>query len=436
MPAQILVLGFGILILLGAILLSLPIASSSGERLPFLDALFTSTSAVAVTGLVVVDTGTYFSLFGQLVILVLIQIGGLGFMTMTTLLALLLGKRISLRERLIMQEALNKLSLSGVVHLTVRVLQLAAAFEAVGAFFLAFKFVPLYGWAKGIYYSIFHSISAFNNAGFDLMGGFRSLQGFQSSLLVNTVIAVLVICGGLGFTVLLDIGVKRRFSRLSLHSKVVIIMTVVLLVLGCVVFFLLEYSNQDTLGRLTLPRKMLVSFFQSVVPRTAGFSTVDIGRLTSPTLFFLIFLMFIGASPGSTGGGIKTSTAGALLAAAWSVIQGNEEVELLNRRLPKEIVYRALAIFLMALGLLSVAAMGLAVTEPYPFLKVLFEAASAFGTVGLSTGITPELSAPGKIIIILLMYIGRLGPMTAAAALAQRMQAKSFRFPEEKIVVG
>lgn len=421
---------------MGGFLLSLPVASANGERLALLDSLFTATSAVAVTGLVVVDTGTYFSLFGQLVILGLIQIGGLGFMTMTTLLAVLIGKRISLRERLVIQEALNNISLSGVVQLSVRVLQLAAVFEGLGAFFLAWKFVPLYGWATGIYYSIFHSISAFNNAGFDLMGGFQSLQGFQGSWLINMVIAALIIIGGLGFTVLLDIGAKRKFSRLSLHSKLVLIMTGVLLGLGFVAFLILEFTNPNTIGELPWWQKLLVSFFHSVVPRTAGFSTVDIGELYNPTLFFLVFLMFIGASPSSTGGGVKTTTIGAMLAASVAIVRGYSEVELLERRLPKEIIFRALAIFLMALGLLSVGTMVLAGTEPFPFLDILFEATSAFGTVGLSTGLTPSLSPVGKVIIMILMFVGRLGPMTAAAALAQRMQTPSYKYPEEKIVVG
>lgn len=421
---------------MGGFLLSLPVASANGERLALLDSLFTATSAVAVTGLVVVDTGTYFSLFGQLVILGLIQIGGLGFMTMTTLLAVLIGKRISLRERLVIQEALNNISLSGVVQLSVRVLQLAAVFEGLGAFFLAWKFVPLYGWATGIYYSIFHSISAFNNAGFDLMGGFQSLQGFQGSWLINMVIAALIIIGGLGFTVLLDIGAKRKFSRLSLHSKLVLIMTGVLLGLGFVAFLILEFTNPNTIGELPWWQKLLVSFFHSVVPRTAGFSTVDIGELYNPTLFFLVFLMFIGASPSSTGGGVKTTTIGAMLAASLAIVRGYSEVELLERRLPKEIIFRALAIFLMALGLLSVGTMVLAGTEPFPFLDILFEATSAFGTVGLSTGLTPSLSPVGKVIIMILMFVGRLGPMTAAAALAQRMQTPNYKYPEEKIVVG
>lgn len=421
---------------MGGFLLSLPVASANGERLALLDSLFTATSAVAVTGLVVVDTGTYFSLFGQLVILGLIQIGGLGFMTMTTLLAVLIGKRISLRERLVIQEALNNISLSGVVQLSVRVLQLAAVFEGLGAFFLAWKFVPLYGWATGIYYSIFHSISAFNNAGFDLMGGFQSLQGFQGSWLINMVIAALIIIGGLGFTVLLDIGAKRKFSRLSLHSKLVLIMTGVLLGLGFVAFLILEFTNPNTIGELPWWQKLLVSFFHSVVPRTAGFSTVDIGELYNPTLFFLVFLMFIGASPSSTGGGVKTTTIGAMLAASVAIVRGYSEVELLERRLPKEIIFRALAIFLMALGLLSVGTMVLAGTEPFPFLDILFEATSAFGTVGLSTGLTPSLSPVGKVIIMILMFVGRLGPMTAAAALAQRMQTPNYKYPEEKIVVG
>ncbi len=438
LPAQILVLGFALFILVGTVLLSLPMANVDAKRLPLLDALFMATSAVSATGLTVVDPGTHFTLFGQLVILVLVQIGGLGFMSMTTLLALLLGKKISLRERLVMQEALNKPTLSGVVSLSLQVLEIAGTIQLIGAALLAVKFVPLFGWGKGLYYSIFHSVSAFNNAGFDLFGEFRSLQGFYDSALIISVLSILVILGGLGFTVILDFLAKRRFATLTLHSKMVLIMTGLLLGLGFFTFLVLEYNNLETIGRLPLKDKVLVSVFQAVVPRTAGFSVVDCRHLANSTTFFLAFLMFIGASPGSTGGGIKTTTFGALLAAAWSVVQGKDEVEILGRRLPPQIIARALAIFLMGLGILSLGIMALSITETLPFGEVFFEATSAFSTTGLSTGRTPEISAAGKIILMVLMFVGRLGPMTAAVALAQRQRArrKYFRYPEEKIIVG
>ncbi|MGE5577728.1 MAG: TrkH family potassium uptake protein [Syntrophothermus sp.] len=435
-PAQALVFGFAALIFAGGILLSLPISSATSKPVPFLDALFTATSAVCVTGLVVVDTATRYSIFGQVVILLLIQMGGLGIMTMTTLLALLLGKRINLRERLRIQEGLNQYSMAGVVALTKTVLIMSMLFEGTGALLLAFRFVPEFGWGRGLYFSLFHSVSAFNNAGFDLMGNFLSLTRYVADPLVSLTIAGLIIFGGLGFTVILGIYRKRRFSRLSFHAKLVLIITVVLLALGTIVILALEYGNNATIGRLSFGDKLLASFFQSVTPRTAGFNTVDIGKMRSASLFFLIMLMFIGASPASTGGGIKTTTAGVLLLAVWSMVRGNRDVEALHRRIPGEIVLRALTVAILAMLLLVGATMLLSITEPFEFLKILFEATSAFATVGLTTGITPSLSAAGKILIIILMYSGRVGPMTVAVAVANRQKVAPIRHPEEKVVVG
>lgn len=435
-PAQALVFGFAALIFAGGILLSLPISSATDKPVPFLDALFTATSAVCVTGLVVVDTGTRYSIFGQVVIMLLIQMGGLGIMTMTTLLALLLGKRINLRERLRIQEGLNQYSMAGVVSLTRTVLLMSVLFEGAGALLLALRFVPEFGLGKGLYFSLFHAVSAFNNAGLDLMGDFQSLTRYVTDPLVSLTIAGLIISGGLGFTVILGINRRRRFSRLSFHAKLVLIITAVLLVTGTLVILMLEYGNNATIGRLNFGGKLLASFFQSVTPRTAGFNTVDIGKMRGATLFFMIMLMFIGASPASTGGGIKTTTAGVLLLAVWSMVRGKHDVEALHRRIPGEIILRALTVAVLAMLLLVGVTMLLSITEPFEFLKILFEATSAFGTVGLSMGITPSLSVWGKILIMLLMYSGRVGPMTVAVAVANRQKVAPVRYPEEKVVVG
>lgn len=435
-PAQVLALGFLGLIFTGAFILSLPIASSTGRPTSFIDAFFTATSAACVTGLAVVDTGTHFSVFGQIVILLLIQVGGLGFMTMATLFALLMGKKIRLRERLIIQESLNQLTIEGVVRLVKVILLMTFLIEGLGAFLLALRWIPEYGWAKGLYYGLFHSVSAFNNAGFDLIGEFRGLTPYVSDITVNLVISFLIILGGIGFTVILDVYRKRCWSRLSLHTKIVLTITGLLLLLGTVSIFILEYTNPKTLGQLSLPDKILASWFQSVVPRTAGFNTVDISGLTSATQFLMVILMFIGGSSGSTGGGIKTSTFGTIFAAAWAVTRGKQDVELFERRIPREIIYRALAITLASLTLVITVTMVLSVSENAEFLTTLFEATSAFATVGLTMGFTIKLSVIGKIVIAFTMYAGRVGPLTIALALAQRQEKAVYRFAEEKILVG
>lgn len=435
-PAQVLALGFIGLIFTGALILSLPIASSTGRPTPFIDALFTATSAACVTGLVVVDTGTHFSVFGQIVILLLIQVGGLGFMTMATLFALLMGKKIRLRERLIMQESLNQLTIEGVVRLAKVILFMTFLIEGMGALLLAFRWIPEYGWATGLYYGLFHSVSAFNNAGFDLIGEFRGLTPYVSDITINLVISFLIILGGIGFTVILDVYRKRCWSRLSLHTKIVLTITVLLLLLGTISIFILEYANPRTLGQLSLPDKIMASWFQSVVPRTAGYNTLDITGLTSATQFLMVILMFIGASPGSTGGGIKTSTLGTISAAAWAVTRGKKDVEFYERRIPTEIIYRALAITLASLTLVITVTMILSVSENAEFLTTLFETTSAFATVGLTMGFTTKLSVLGKIVIAFTMYAGRVGPLTIALALAQRQEKAVYRFAEEKILVG
>lgn len=440
-PSQVLVLGFAIVIMLGATLLNLPIASVNGKSIGFIDALFTSASAVCVTGLVVVNTASHWTIFGKIIILLLIQIGGLGFMSMATLVALLLGRRITLKERLILQEDLNQFTMQGLVKLTKYVLLSTFVIEFVGAVLLSFTFIPYYGSVfKGITFAIFHSISAFCNAGFDITG--NSMVDFVGDPIVNIAICLLVIIGGLGYSVYINItdrivrkDVKRQFS---LHTKMVLTITAYLLLIGFVGFFILEFTNINTLAKLTFPEKIWASIFQAVVPRTAGFNSVDIGKITNASTFLIIILMFIGGSPGSTAGGIKTTTIGSIFYAIVSVIRGNSEVEAFKKRIPNEIVYRSLAIIGIAFLLVILVTMLLTITENALFIDVLFETVSAFATVGLSRGLTPNLTNVGRLIITGTMFIGRLGPLTMAFAIAQRQKKNTgkFKYPEEKIIVG
>lgn len=434
-PYQILVLGFAGIILIGALLLTTPQASATGQGTPFIDALFTATSAVCVTGLVVVDTGTHYSLFGQLVVISLIQAGGFGFMVLATLMALLIGKKIQLRERLIMQEALNQLTVSGVVRLTRYIIKASLLIEFVGGTILALHWYPDLG-PKGIYFGYWHAISSFCNAGFDLFGEFRSLTGYVDDLTVNLVVTFLIILGGIGFTVLDDVYTNRKFSKFSLHTKIVLVSTLFLIVFGAVVIFALECDNEATLGNLSWQGKVLGSYFQSVTPRTAGYNTIDIGKMETATLFFTIILMFIGASPGSTGGGVKTSTVAVIGAAIIALATGKEDAELFKRRIPKELIYKAFSLFMLAAILVIVVTMLLSVTERVPFLNLLFETVSAFGTVGLTTGITTNLSCVGKLLIIFTMFAGRVGPATIALALALKSRPSHVKYPEGKIIIG
>lgn len=432
---QTLVLGFAALILFGALLLMLPAASASGHSLNFLDALFTATSAVCVTGLVVVDTGTQFSLWGQLIIIVLIQIGAIGIMTASTLFAILLGKKIQLKERLLMQEALNQLSLEGVVRLTLNVVKMTLLIECIGGTLLAIRWYGDFG-LQGIYFGYWHAISNFCNAGFDLFGNFRSLTGYTGDIIVNFTIMALITLGGIGFTVLADLWHYQTFAKLQLHTKLVLTASLLLLAAGFLVIAVLEYNNPATLGPLPWFDKLLAALFQSVTPRTAGCNTIDIGSLQPATLFFIIILMFIGASPASTGGGVKTSTFGVGLAALWSLLRGSNSAISFSRQIPAPTIYRAFSIiFLSSLLVISIT-MLLCVTEQAPFLNLLFETVSAFGTVGLSTGITPSLSPLGKLALIVTMFAGRLGPVTLITALALRQKKSVIKYPDGKIIIG
>jgi trk system potassium uptake protein TrkH len=433
-PAQTILLGFASVILVGAVLLSLRVAAADGRPTPFLDALFTATSATCVTGLVVLDTADHFSLFGQLVILLLIQVGGFGYMTTAMLLAMLVGRRIGLRERMVLAESYNLYALGGVVRFTRTVILVTVAIEAAGALLLALRWVPEVGLARGAYWGLFHAVSAFNNAGFDVMGGFRSLTHYAGDLPVNLVVAALIILGGLGFGVLVNL--REGVRRLTLHSKIVLSATGGLLLAGMAGVLAFEFASPETLGPLSWPGKVLAAFFQSVTPRTAGFNTVDVGRMHDATQMLLVVLMFIGASPGGTGGGIKTTTFVAPLAVIIAQFRGHPEPEIFRRRLPAVVVYKAATIALLAVAFVVAMSIALTLTERVAFLPALLEVVSGFGTVGLSTGITPGLSVPGKVIIMMTVYTGRVGLLTLAFGLTRRQRALRFQYPEEPIYVG
>ncbi|MBW4080992.1 Trk family potassium uptake protein [Paenibacillus sp. S150] len=435
-PPQILVLGFAAVILAGTLLLMLPVSSRTGEPLEFIDALFTATSATCVTGLAVVDTGTYFTLFGQIVIMVLIQIGGLGFMTMATLFALVLKRRISLRDRLILQEAMNQSSMEGIVRLIRKVLIYSLVIEAAAAAVLALRWAFDMPAGRALYFGIFHAVSMFNNAGFDIFGDYRSLTGYASDPVVNLVVIFLIVSGGIGFIVMSDLAEYRRKRRLSLHSKVVLWTTAALILTGTAVFLVFEFTNSHTLGPLGFGGKLWAAFFQSVTPRTAGANTLDIAGMRQASQFFMVILMFIGASPGSTGGGIKTTTFTLMVGAVISMLRGREDIVLFRYRLAQERVFKALTITLLALLLIVSVSMVLSTTEERPFLMILFETTSAFSTVGLSMGLTPELTQAGKILICLTMFAGRLGVLTLAYALGPKQGKPLYKYPEGKMIIG
>lgn len=434
---KILVIGFGLIILMGSILLSLPAATVDGKGLTWIDALFTATSATCVTGLVVVDTGDTFTLFGEVVILSMIQVGGLGFMSFATLLAFILGKRISFKERLIIQEALNNGTVEGIVRLVRRILIFTAVIEIAGGILLSLRFARDMAVGKAIYFGFFHAISNFNNAGFDLMGDYRSLTAYTEDPVVNLTVVSLISLGGIGFIVMNEIFEYRMTKKISLHSKMVLIVSSALAIGGAILIFIFEYHNPATLRPLSLPGKIIGALYQSVTPRTAGSNTLSIPDLKQTTLFLIVLLMFIGASPGSTGGGIKTTTFAILAGAFKSQIRGDDNVSFFGRRIEYGLIYKSLTVMFGSLFLVTFVTMVLTITEGgKDFLMVLFEATSAFATVGLSMGLTPELSEIGKMIIIFTMFAGRVGPLTLAFAIAKKRKANHYRYPEGKVMIG
>lgn len=434
---QILALGFIIVILVGAILLTLPISSVSGESTDFLDALFTSTSAVCVTGLVVVDTGSYWSMFGQTVIMILIEIGGLGFMSFTTLIAILLGKKITLRERLILQDAMNTFNIQGLVKMVRYVLVFTISVQFFGALLLSTQFVPQFGPGKGVFYSIFHSISAFCNAGFDVLGKGNSLMSFNNNIVIMMVISILIIIGGLGFTVWSELYTCKSIKRVSIHSKMVILMTTVLVLGGAILMFLFEHNNSNTIADMSFIDKLMNSLFASITPRTAGFNSISTEGMSTAGQFLTIILMFIGGSPGSTAGGIKTTTIGILIVTIVCVIQGREDAEVFKRRFSKDLVYKAFTLIFIGLSLVIVVTMLLSYTEKgVSFIALFYETVSAFGTAGLTLGLTSELSNIGKVLIIFMMYLGRVGPLTVVLSITRKKRNTGIKYPEGKILIG
>ncbi|MEG4119311.1 TrkH family potassium uptake protein [Microcoleus sp. N9_B4] len=436
-------LGFLAVILAGTLLLMMPFSTIDGTWSDPITALFTSTSAVCVTGLSVVDVGKYYSFWGQLCLVLLVQIGGLGYMTATTFLLLLLGRRFGLKDKIALQQSLDKSGLAGVVQLVQSILATTLLFELTGVFLLMTVFVPQYGFKEGVWSAIFHSVNSFNNAGFSIYSD--NLIGYINSPMVNFTVGGLIIFGGIGYQVIMELylWLRDRFNKspictvFSLNFKVVTTTTAVLLILGMLAFLVLEYDNPDTLGALNFPQKLMASWFQSVTPRTAGFNTIDIGKMSEASLFLTIALMFIGASPGSTGGGIKTTTFRILFCCTTAVIEGQEDVECYQRQIPPAMILKTISVVFGSMLVAFTSAILIELTNPQvEFIAALFEAVSAFGTVGLSTGITPTISAIGKLVLIATMYIGRVGVLLLVSAAFGDPKPRSFKYAEESLLVG
>lgn len=437
-PTKIIVFSFMAVIFWGALLLSLPIASNPGQtRVSFLTALFTATSATCVTGLVVVDTATQWSLFGQTVILLLIQIGGLGLVTITTFFSVLLGRKVGIKGRILAQESLNHFSSEGILRLIKKVISITFIIEFIGAAIISIKFIPQYG-IRGVYTSIFHSISAFCNAGFDLMGNYKSLTDHQNDPLVLLTTTGLIVVGGLGFLVWKDLYEFRKNKQLLLHTKVVLVFTAILLVSGTFFIFIFEHNNPHTLGELSFSSKLLNAYFHSVTLRTAGFNAIPIFEMHEITKVVSVLFMFIGASPGSTGGGIKVTTFGIIIAAIFSQMRGKDETIVFKHKIPHNIVIKALSIIGLSLIIvITVTTLVLAI-DGFTFIDTLYEATSAFATVGLSSFGTPNLHTVSRIAIIITMFLGRVGPLTFALSISLKNGRKTEDkvYPEGKIVVG
>ncbi|MFK8185910.1 MAG: TrkH family potassium uptake protein [Phormidesmis sp.] len=435
--------GFLALIVVGTALLMLPLSVASGDWNSPLTALFTATSAVCVTGLIVVDTGTYFSAFGQGVILTLIQLGGLGYMAATTLLLLLIGRRLGLKDKLAIQQAMETAELANVKALLISIISMVMIFELTGACFLMPTFREDFGLGRSLWLSIFHSISAFNNAGFSLFPD--SLVGYAEKTWPMVVISALIIIGGIGYQVLMEafMWVRAKLMRnkirtvFSLHFRIVTSTTLFLLVLGTLAFLFIEFDNPATLGGKSLGAKTLLAGVQSVVMRTAGFNSIDIGAMETSALFVAIALMFVGASPGSTGGGIKTTTVRILLISTYTALRGKEEVNCYQRQIPLSRVLKALSVVVASAISVVIITTCISLSDPgIPFISLLFESVSAFATVGLSTGITADLSTLGQLFIIATMYIGRVGILLLMSALIGDPSPTAIHFPEEDLLTG
>lgn len=435
-PSRILLLSFVGAIFLGSLLLMLPGATTVGNEISYLTSLFTITSAIAVTGLTVVDVSKVFTPLGKGIILIFIQLGGLGIMSFSSLVFLLIGKRITYHERKILKEDLNAESTGEVTDLIKRIIIIVFTIEFIGAILLTLGFLRRMPLKRAVIYGIFHSVSAFCNAGFSLFTD--SLEGYSQNIIINLTVAFLIILGGIGFAVINSsityISTSRK--RFNLTSKLALFISIILTLVGMGLFLLLEYRNPNTIGEMSLFHKVIASFFQSVTTRTAGFNSVPMGDLNPGTIFLFCILMFIGASPGSTGGGIKTTTFGVIAFYVVGIVRGREDIEVSNRRLSWEILNRALAILVISVAYVSTIILFMLVFDDLGFAETIFEVVSAFATVGLSMGVTPEMNQLSKILITITMLIGRLGPLTFALALGEQKQRNARRYPKENILIG
>jgi len=433
-PAFVLAIGFLILITIGGLILSTPFVTQSGHRTGIIDSFFIAASASCVTGLSPVNTVEHWNFMGQLVIILLIQIGGLGIMTIASLIPLLLRKKIGIRSRIILKEQLNAESTEGMIRLFRYVLAFTLIVESIGAILLSFRFIPSYGMKTGIWYSIFHSISAFCNAGFDTLGD--SLYPLRSDYLVNITIMALIVIGGLGFMVTSELYYKRSLKNLSTHTKLVLMTTIFLIVIGALAFFIIESGDGGVLKKESLGAGILESFFQSVSARTAGFYSVELGKIKESTALVLIILMFIGGSPGSTAGGVKTTTFAILFLATASVIKNEKEPVIFKRRISDQSIKKALSIVFISIFIVLIVSFFISLIDGFNFIDILYETVSALATVGATRGITPELSKVAKILIGFCMYLGRIGPMTMAFAFGLKTDEKLIRYPESFISIG
>ena len=444
---QRLVIGFMLVILVGAILLWLPISNVNG-KIPFIDALFSSTSAVCVTGLMTIVPATQFTIFGKMILLCLIQIGGLGVIACSMMFFIIIGKKITVKERVIIQESYNLDTLSGLVSMIIKIIKMTLVVELAGAVLYSFQFVPEYG-IKGIGYAVFHSISAFCNAGIDLIGA-DGFMPYQLNPIVNFTTMALIVIGGLGFPVWMDIGrimklhwtkkLERRkiFSRLQLHSQIAIMVTLILIFSGVALYLLLEWNNPDTFGTLSTPHKIMAAFFQSITTRTAGFATINQGAIHEETALLTCLFMFIGGSPAGTAGGVKTTTVFMLLLTCRAVIRGGKDTECFGKKITEENIKSGISIIIVSFISLFIGIMLMCIFENFAFVDIMYEVSSALGTVGLTRGITSQLDVAGKIINIILMYIGRLGPITMALAFGYRRNStiNMRELPTKRIIVG
>lgn len=436
-PARRIAVGFALLIIIGAALLMLPVSSRTGESTPFLTALFTSASATCVTGLSLVNVGGYFNVLGQAIILILIQVGGLGFMSVLCFVFLVSNRQIGLRNRILIAQSMGADSLEGVVKLVKHVLYIASSVELIGAVFLSVRFIPKYGALKGIWFSIFHSVSAFCNAGFDIIGDGQSMFSYRFDPLVIITLALLIIIGGLGFIVWEDIINKKSFKRLSTYSKIVLISTVLCIVIGAALYLLFEYNNPETIGMDSVGEKILMTFFQSVTTRTAGFDALKQSGLTPLSKVWGILLMMIGGASGSTAGGVKIGTFALVLLTLYAVLRGKTDVVILGRRIGHKAILHAMSLLVLWFLLTLTGAMLIAFADGHSVLYSMYETASAYSTVGLSVGISENASVFTKILLIIYMFLGRVGIMTISVLfMIHSGREKDIKYPEGRFIIG